>query len=55
MMYKVIFYELYHQFQHFQDADPLLCDYYINMTQFEQHCEPTGATYPVSFILSLCI
>ena len=30
-----------------QDADPLLCDYYINMTQFEQHCEPTGATYPV--------
>ena len=32
---------------HLQDADPLLCDYYINMTQFEQHCEPTGATYPV--------
>ena len=30
-----------------KDADPLLCDYYINMTQFEQHCEPTGATYPV--------
>ena len=30
-----------------KDADPLLSDYYINMTQFEQHCEPTGATYPV--------
>jgi hypothetical protein len=30
-----------------KDADPLLSDYYINMTAFEQHCEPTGATYPV--------
>lgn len=30
-----------------KDADPLLCDYYINMTAFEQVCEPTGVTYPV--------
>ncbi len=30
-----------------KDADPLLSDYYINMTAFEQHCEPTGATYNV--------
>ena len=30
-----------------KDADPLLSDYYINMTTFEQHCEPTGAFYAV--------
>ena len=30
-----------------KDADPLLQDYYINMTSFEQVFEPTGATYTV--------
>ncbi|TRY78435.1 hypothetical protein TCAL_12221 [Tigriopus californicus] len=30
-----------------KDADPLLSDYYINMTLFEQYCEPTGARYTV--------
>merc|ERR1712130_151838 len=30
-----------------KDADPLLSDYYINMTNFEQCCEPTGAKYAV--------
>ena len=30
-----------------KDADPLLQDYYINMTSFEQVFEPTGATYAV--------
>lgn len=30
-----------------KDADPLLSDYYINITSFEQHCEPTGAVYTV--------
>eukprot|EP00092_Neocalanus_flemingeri_P017841 GFUD01019305.1.p1 GENE.GFUD01019305.1~~GFUD01019305.1.p1 ORF type:complete len:875 (-),score=189.45 GFUD01019305.1:87-2711(-) len=30
-----------------KDADPLLSDYYINMTAFEQCCEPTGTKYAV--------
>ena len=30
-----------------KDADPLLQEYYINMTSFEQVFEPTGATYTV--------
>ena len=30
-----------------KDADPLLQEYYINMTNFEQVFEPTGATYTV--------
>jgi len=30
-----------------KDADPLLSDYYINMTNFEQCCEPTGTKYAV--------
>ena len=30
-----------------KDADPLLADYYINMTSFEQCCEPTGTKYSV--------
>ena len=30
-----------------KDADPLLCEYYIDMTNFEQICEPTSETYPV--------
>jgi len=30
-----------------KDADPLLSDYYINMTTFEQCCEPTGTKYAV--------
>lgn len=30
-----------------KDADPLLADYYINMTTFEQCCEPTGTKYAV--------
>lgn len=30
-----------------KDTDPLLCDYYIDMTNFEQVCEPTGLRFPV--------
>lgn len=30
-----------------KDADPLLSDYYINMTSFEQCCETTGTVYSV--------
>jgi len=30
-----------------KDADPLLSDYYINMTSFEQLCETTGTKYSV--------
>ena len=30
-----------------KDADPLLSDYYINMTTFEQLCETTGTKYSV--------
>ena len=30
-----------------KDADPLLCEYFIDMVNFEQVCEPTGETYPV--------
>ena len=30
-----------------KDADPLLYEYYIDMTNFEQICEPTSETYPV--------
>ena len=30
-----------------KDADPLLCEYYIDMINFEQVCEPTRETYPV--------
>ena len=30
-----------------KDADPLLADYYINMTGFEQCCETTGTVYAV--------
>ena len=30
-----------------KDADPLLYEYYIDMTNFEQICEPTGEKYPV--------
>ena len=30
-----------------KDADPLLCEYYIDMINFEQVCEPSGETYPV--------
>jgi deltex-like protein len=30
-----------------KDADPLLCEYFIDMTNFEQVCEPTGETYSV--------
>ena len=30
-----------------KDTDPLLSDYYIDMINFEQVCEPTGETYQV--------
>ncbi|XP_023343675.1 uncharacterized protein LOC111713112 [Eurytemora carolleeae] len=30
-----------------KDAEPLLADFYVNMTTFEQCCEPTGAKYTV--------
>lgn len=30
-----------------KDADPLLADYYVDMTTFEQCCESTGAKYVV--------
>ena len=30
-----------------KDADPLLCEYFIDMINFEQVCEPTSETYPV--------
>ena len=30
-----------------KDADPLLCEYYIDMINFEQVCEPTRETYSV--------
>ena len=39
-----------------KDADPLLSEYAINMTTFEQICERTGAVYPVrrEFYPSTC-
>ena len=30
-----------------KDTDPLLSDFYIDMINFEQVCEPTGDTYQV--------
>ena len=30
-----------------KDADPELADYFVNMTAFEQVCEPSGQTYVV--------
>ncbi len=30
-----------------KDADPLLSDYCVDLTSFEQRCEPTGAVYSV--------
>ncbi len=30
-----------------KDADPLLSDYCVDLTAFEQRCEPTGAVYAV--------
>ena len=30
-----------------KDADPLLADYFIDMTNFELMCEPTGVKYAV--------
>ena len=30
-----------------KDTDPLLSDFYIDVINFEQVCEPTGDTYPV--------
>jgi len=30
-----------------KDAEPMLADFYINMTTFEQCCEPTGTKYSV--------